>query len=582
MAAAADPLAQTYKNRFAAAVAASIARQAAVAAAAAARPPDVTAAEAAALLLTADDVTSMYSLNDAHEITIRDNGTAMYDVTTTIPAKIISAIPTLRRPHVIQCVAYPTVYFSSDIHADVRKFIQMLRAVGLASMPVPVLDPYTPDIYDPRMISEVQWTGGRGTVLVIVGDLVDGKRGASQVDDPRGSFELLLLCYLYNLRIQARKNGSEVLYTIGNHDYLSIVTNSDDLDGYIHLSALNDEDDSFFATSAQRKNALRTFYALNPFFMLSFMNGAQREVACVHGGLQNETGSLADALELYQSTIDTKMTRGEIEMSLENLPAVLSVRSSALRNYMDGGAIWTRFYVYDADGKCGPGVLASTYPLIIVGHCPTDSSVRSRRIMTENPARYPGCSVGGPVPGLGCVVTDCDTAHGPRLAFVDTTMSQAFHGADSSGRYAQFLKLTHTETPSARYYNKIESVTANPVAVESRVLYDAAAPVAAAAAPVAVAAAPVAAPAAPLLSTWAARRLAASQLAAAASRGAPAAARFLASLPRPAAPVSAMGGAGGPVDPRRGRKQSRGGGYSTRKRHMRSAGGASTRRRHHR
>jgi hypothetical protein len=501
----------------------------------AARPANLTDTQAAALLLTADDITSMYSRNDANDTAIRDNGTAMYDVTTSIPAKIKAAIPTLRRSHDIECVAYPTVYFSSDIHADVRKFIQMLRAVGLASMPDPVLDPYTVDIYDPRMISEVQWTGGRGTLLVIVGDLVDGKRGVGQIADPRGSFELLLLCYLYNLRIQARKQDSEVLYTIGNHDYLSIITNSDidEFDEYIHLSALNDADDSFFATSAQRKNALRPFYALNPFFMLSFMNGVSAEMACVHGGLQNNIGNLAGLLKTYQSKIDTKITFGTIGTSLVNLPPILSAESTAAKSYMDGGAIWTRFYMSDVAGKCGPGVLESTYPFVVVGHCPTDSSARSLRVITENPARYPGCSVGGP--GLGCVVTDCDSEHGPRLAFVDTAMSQAFHGADSSGRYAQFLKLTHTDTPSPRYYNKIESVTADPAGATARVLYDAAAP-------------------------------------ASGLSSAPAGAAVGAAV------SAAVGGAGAPPS-RRGRRRQRGGGSSTRKRHMRGAGGASTRRR---
>jgi len=73
--------------------------------------------------------------------------------------------------------------------------------------------------------------------------------------------------------------------------------------------------------------------------------------------------------------------------------------------------------------------------------------------------------------GVGCVVTDCDKeGHGPRLAFVDTALSEAFRfptrdrmiQKDNTDRYAQFLRLTHVDFPIKRYYNKIESVTTNP------------------------------------------------------------------------------------------------------------------------
>ena len=60
------------------------------------------------------------------------------------------------------------------------------------------------------------------TMLMITGDLVDGRRGSRTVDDPRGSYEMLLHILIYNLRIDARERNSDVLFTIGNHDLYRI------------------------------------------------------------------------------------------------------------------------------------------------------------------------------------------------------------------------------------------------------------------------------------------------------------------------------------------------------------------------
>ena len=58
---------------------------------------------------------------------------------------------------------------------------------------------------------------------MITGDLIDGKRGHRMVDDPRGSYEMLLHILLFNLRIGARARNSDVLLVIGNHDLYSVV-----------------------------------------------------------------------------------------------------------------------------------------------------------------------------------------------------------------------------------------------------------------------------------------------------------------------------------------------------------------------
>jgi hypothetical protein len=437
--------------------------------------PAAAPAAGAAELLTEADIESLYDVD------------MKYNPDNTVLPKLERAIPSLSRSHYINSIDYPTVYFTSDIHADVKKLIQTTRAIGLASMPDPIIDPYTPvdespNLYDTAaIISDVTWTGGSNVLFVIVGDLVDGKRSENSIDDPIGSCEMLLLCYLYNLRLRAREQHSEVLFTIGNHDYCTVVSNLDCLQGYIHDSAFE-----FYGDSDTRRVALRPFYKLNPFFILSFMNeSGHGEMACVHGGLHAYTEDYqitnhTDALDIFQYQID----RGEAQ--IDELPAELGtggIRRAGVDDLRTGGPLWTRFYEQTEDRPDGVCDLfgEQTYPFIVVGHCTTNNTHRSRQLIIRNPRLYTGCSLGylngdGQEIGVGCVVTDCNGAHGPRLAFVDTAMSKGFRQAvanderDNQSRFIQFLRVSHTEPPTERYYNRIESVksdTPNTV----RVLY---------------------------------------------------------------------------------------------------------------
>jgi hypothetical protein len=147
--------------------------------------------------------------------------------------------------HVIDLSAkkYEKVYIISDLHADYRKFLQILASSGIVTLPpgktLEMLYEPSEDIYDIAYITSTTWNL-ENTLLIIVGDLVDGARtSGSEVDDKFGVFELYMHMLLYNLRIQANKPGkkSDVVFTIGNHDYHSVITLSD-LFQYIHQSAL--------------------------------------------------------------------------------------------------------------------------------------------------------------------------------------------------------------------------------------------------------------------------------------------------------------------------------------------------------
>jgi len=394
-----------------------------------------------------------------------------------IVKKLIKNAEHLRRSHVIKTSEFPTVYFSSDIHADFRKYVQMLQAIKLVGSNI---DPYEGDIYDPSIISEVTWTGGSGVLLIIIGDLVDGKRGTNgMVDDPRGSFEFLLLSYLHNLRIQANKVKSEILYTIGNHEYMTLLLPPDPFAevfyDYIHPSAI-----TFFSGGPHgsteyesilfRADVLNYFYLSNPFFMLSFMNGSNKEMACIHGGFQDVLKDNTNDIENLQSEIDSIHKTEDVFEKLRDDTLLIINR----KNFNFGG-LFTRFYA--SGNTCDK--IKSSYPFIVVGHCPTNLFSRPRDIMKSDPTKYGKCDVGDiEGKGVGCVVTDCLTHDGPKLAFVDTHLSQAFRSPDNlytnphKRRYAQFLKLSHIDGSSKRFYNKIESVLSDPE-MTTTILYQA-------------------------------------------------------------------------------------------------------------
>ena len=129
---------------------------------------------------------------------------------------------------VLDTKRFEHVYITSDIHSDLRKFVQTLLNNGIIEIEKSdgiAFDPYSKDdIYSPELITNIIWKNNH-TLLVIIGDLVDGKRLNKQVDDPEGSFELRLHMFLYNMRIQAMQHNSEVRFTLGNHDIISVLHN---------------------------------------------------------------------------------------------------------------------------------------------------------------------------------------------------------------------------------------------------------------------------------------------------------------------------------------------------------------------
>jgi len=391
-----------------------------------------------------------------------------------VHAKLAAAFPVASRNHKINCTAYDRVFITSDIHSDFRKFVQMLKLNNLIETPI---DPYAGnDIYEPALITDTRWTGGSRTLVIIVGDLVDGVRSVgpvkSELDDPRGSFELLLFSFIYNLRLKANREDSEILFTIGNHEHLTVIEpiHPDKYYEYVADNAKLFFSGNLAFTPGPRQGALLPFLNTSPYYMLHVHKDDVPEFACVHGAFHTKrTGApTLPTLEIFQTRLNS---------GLEHLHTI----SRALSNDIDG-PIWSRAYG-SAPGMCDR--MITPFPLVIVGHCPTMMTSKPISIMSSRPDIYGGCDLGEPVLGttymdnvnqVGCIVMDChDHSHtgdgGPKLAFVDVGMGQGMRFPDydepphkvtpinNRDRLAQMLLLKHNPARAERrYFNEIHRV----------------------------------------------------------------------------------------------------------------------------
>jgi hypothetical protein len=353
--------------------------------------------------------------------------------------------------HIVNITGRTEVFITSDIHADYRKFVQILVTGGFISIP-DVGDLYEGyNIYNPNIISKCEWIKNN-CLIVIAGDLVDGKRDQGVVNDPNGFFELLLHLLIFNLRIKGKSNNSNILFTIGNHELETVIANTTTLDAYIHKEAI-----IFFKSINNRSIILKHFYELNPYVFLVLKTlSMENEVVILHGGLHNDSGSQMNTVELtkLQNSINT---------------GGLSILADYRKNNFEeiySGPLWTRFYAQHPKDSCNK---PSDYALTVVGHCPTSIFTELSDIL--NTPNYFGCDVSNKNKMKGCVILNClenPSAPGlPRIALVDVSLSSAF--TESYGRHKdlekvrgiELLHLQHIDRATNRWFNDISRFEIN-------------------------------------------------------------------------------------------------------------------------
>jgi hypothetical protein len=357
---------------------------------------------------------------------------------------------------------FKRVFVTSDIHADLRKFVQILRACGLITIGAfehkhiyAVHELGEPNeeqmIYD--LVWDVRWAAEK-TMLVICGDLIDGLRNKIGTGDERGSYEFLLHCLLFNLRIQARRMGSEVRFTIGNHDAGTVTAFPPY--GFGRYMRYVDDKHAHFAPSGcavsrakeklegwsydlfARRDMLLPFYACSPYIMLRF-----GKVAFVHAGFVEKgvTGVYADAIRRQK-----QLDKAPLEHDTDLVAFFAPTSSDSHTPYV----LWSTGYAtLDHIEACDAANEAhQKFELIAVGHCVT-------HLYEENKLGELGAAQCGDTTH-GCVITrDCrerpdDTA--PLIALVDTGMSAAFRaeGNDARGVGMLLLDKQQRETDELR------------------------------------------------------------------------------------------------------------------------------------
>jgi len=423
------------------------------------------------------------------------------------------------RQHTIPCGEFKTVYIISDIHADLRKFIQTMQLNGFIHID---LDPFAADdVYNAQAIANVKWMGGENVLLLVLGDLVDGSRRSdgNEVDDPKGIFEILLHVLLHNMRLTAKESGSEVIFTLGNHDLCAIFGSGykppeyqSYVVSYTHKSAkLYYQDLDPIAPQNQqnsinaikiadtRKAILQPFYKNCLYLFIRFMNsGNENVIMCVHGGIHRHRTShkenLAPFITLQQ----------DIDANGPTLANLSRLRDSDLTD--TNNIFFTRSI--DARNRAVCDSMNTDDPLVIVGHCPThqlDDSFRdalglepgsnAHNIVSNRV--YDGCDYypsNGPKYFdavaknniRGCVIMGCAHDHdptninliknidNPKYILVDTASSVSFRYPDATSksffpsieepniinrvRRVELLKLSRNipaDVPGPRYYYNI-------------------------------------------------------------------------------------------------------------------------------
>ena len=345
--------------------------------------------------------------------------------------------------HSIDMQKYEQIYVTSDIHADVRKFLQLLIKEEIISIDNQ-FDPYNTEL-GTDFIDTIKFVKPK-TLLIILGDLIDGKR-INSVDDKVGNFEILLHVILFNMRISAKSMNSDVLFTLGNHDLENIYGRADLMDDYAH--SIN-----YFGDYANYKKniaiALRPFYDLSPYIMLNLQQKNLTKYIGIHAGIHDSsdaTNMLPD-LEKMQQEINSKGLRN-ILTNQDNTDLSIDAKNTLVKPNRDGGdgGLWTRGY---AEGSVICDNIKIDDVTILVGHCPT-SRYLNNHLNKDAVGNYDNCLNKKPEAGKkGCALAICpDTSSNgrPKVILVDTMMSCAFYKGDydNKNRNHEFILLKNEQ-----------------------------------------------------------------------------------------------------------------------------------------
>ena len=418
-----------------------------------------------------------------------------FKLSESVLNKISGAKQLLNSSYIIHKEDYDEVYVTSDIHADLPRLITLLAGNGLIDFDLANLANYK------NYIHAINWLKPR-TVLIIVGDIVDGMRDGNDtkvVPDDLGNIELYLHAFIFNIRIKARAVNSEVRFILGNHDYITVIAEYSDTNKQINANNINficdysihptargiynptltiytpgffsnpyKSDTPFkyvrgktgFSTEKEpsrnnRRNCLLPFYECCPYLFTTIDN----ELAFIHGGLFSDTKKVKihENVENLQRNIDVDKNFNSLQDD--------KIANELFKNH----ALTSRYYYSNNDVCEKVGLANNTYKFTFVGHCPTSMSSMSlptKEMRNSSSQVLAPNACGSPLhPGEhACVLVGCtdpgatlgDTA--PKISFVDIAISRCFGSRIKEKHRLELIHLAHNpqlETNN-RYYNIIK------------------------------------------------------------------------------------------------------------------------------
>lgn len=327
---------------------------------------------------------------------------------------------------------FDEIYAISDIHADYKALLRHLVKFEFiiydenSGLNFENIDTDEFDIYNPKLISHVKWNKSN-TLLVICGDIVDGCRTGydnndnpfikGEVNDKKGTFEILLHMFLRNLKLQAQKKSSDVMLIVGNHDN---VTDNQFWNNYVHSTAK-----TFFKNKDNRKNILTPFYKnFSLFFGITNLDREnltihEFDILFTHGGIKYYG---------YNFLNDTLNDQIEVNNNNTDIMKIIIKYTNEVNGSEAPNALWTRDTDEDNiptvdDPKCQ--YYKSIRPTIVVGHCPTAYHDQNEYDQPEDDNRICSKTNHG-----FCIYPKCfkekQGKNVPKVINIDTSMSGAF------------------------------------------------------------------------------------------------------------------------------------------------------------
>ena len=312
------------------------------------------------------------------------------------------------------------IYVLSDIHSDFPRFIQLLYNSNIIRFNKDIIDQdyfHSLDIlYDFEIID-------KNFILIIAGDIINGKRPEYyiQTDTITGDYELRLFIFLTNFKLKSNHYASDVYWTLGNHEYFSLINKTENMNRFRCDKCLD-----FYKNDKNRIKILLCFLLVCPYyFLILYHEKLNRYIFICHAGLNNSTDLLQyidhEPENLYKKVNKNILYNKSYSNDLDNY------------NYNE----------LSLNTKICKIAKKYKYDMMIYGHC-TINIVNS----LYNKKKYiEGCK------DKKCILAVCgDKNIGAQIIFVDIGLSK-FHSYDDRS-FHEYLFFEYNENNILHQYHR--------------------------------------------------------------------------------------------------------------------------------